>query len=59
MKVRGNKHEVYHGHALKTAGGLTKADLTLNSRNKVVSKKQSERGKKIGDRLKKHQFTKK
>ncbi len=59
MKVRGNKHEVYHGHALKTAGGLTRADLTMNARNKVVSKKQSERGKKIGDRLKKHQFTKK
>ncbi len=59
MRVRGDKNDVFHGRAMKTASGLTKSDLVLNKRKKVVSKKQHERGKKNADRLRKHQFKKK
>ena len=59
MRVRGNKREVWKGSAMKTASGLTKSDLVLNKRNKVVSKKQHERGKQNSERLRKHQFKKK
>ena len=59
MRVRGNKADVFNGLASKTATGLTKADLVLNKRNKVVSKKQHERGKLNSERLKKHQFKRK
>ena len=55
-KIVGNKNEVWQDLAHKTAGGLTKSDLTLNKRGKVVSKKQSEHGKRNHHRLKKHQF---
>ena len=59
-KRKGSKHEVYHGKALRTAGGLTKADLILNRSGKVVSKKQSAAGKKRGaEALKKYRFKKK
>jgi len=46
IKARGSKADVYHGRAKKTAGGLCKSDLIVNKRGKVVSKKQSENGKK-------------
>ena len=60
MKRRGTKHDVYHGRALKTAGGLTRSDLTLNKTGKVVSKRQSEAGKKRGtEALRKYRFKKK
>ena len=60
MKRRGNKHEVYHGRAYRTAGGLKKADLMLNRYGKVVSRKQSEAGKRRGtESLKRWQFRKK
>ena len=60
MRRRGTKSDVYHGRALKTAGGLTKNDLTLNKVGRVVSKKQSEAGKRRGlEKLKKYQFKKK
>ena len=59
MRARGTKHDVFHGVALKTASGLTKKDLVLNKRRKVVSRKQHERGKQNAERLKKHQFKKK
>lgn len=41
---RGSKEEVYNGVAEKTAGGLCKADLCVNSRGKIVSKKKHELG---------------
>ena len=40
--TRGSKLQVWNGTALKTAGGLTKADLTLNKKGVPVSKRQSE-----------------
>ena len=45
--------------ALKTAGALTKDDLMVNKKGRVVSRKQHENGKKNADRLVKHQFKKK
>jgi len=44
VKKIGTKQEVWEGGALKTKGNLTKDKLTLNKRNKVVSKARSERG---------------
>ena len=41
MKRTGTKQEVYLGHAMHTPGGLTRADLTVNSRGKVVSAARS------------------
>lgn len=41
IAARGTKQAVWDGAALKTAGGLTKADLVLSKRGKPVSKKQS------------------
>merc|ERR1712222_89507 len=42
---RGAKARVFSGKKLKTGGGLTKSDLTMNKRGKVVSKKASARSK--------------
>lgn len=42
----GTREQVWEGLAKKTAGGLTKDDLIMNSRGKIVSKKRSEMGKK-------------
>ena len=42
LATRGSKAEVWNGSALKTAGGLTKADLVLSKKGKPVSKRQSE-----------------
>lgn len=50
-KKKGNKHEVYHGLALKTAGGLCKDDLMENKRGAIISKKKSEQGKKLAENL--------
>ena len=44
-KVRGRKWQVLKGTRTKTQGGLTKTDLIKNKRGKVVSRKQSQRGK--------------
>lgn len=41
----GSKAEVFNGTAKSTTGGLTKSDLVLNKRGKVVSKKASERAR--------------
>jgi len=38
--------QVYAGRRVYTKGGLTKKDLKMNKRGKVVSKKQSSSGKK-------------
>lgn len=51
-KKKGNKQEVFDGLALCTAGGLKKEDLMLNAKNKIVSKKRSEQGKKQIEHLK-------
>ena len=45
IKARGNRGEVWAGTARRTSGNLTKDDLILNSRGKLVSKKQSETAK--------------
>lgn len=46
-KVIGTKAEVWSGVAQKTVGGLRKRSLTKNKRGKVVSLKQSARGKQL------------
>jgi len=43
----GSRAQVMHGSALKTAGGLQKGDLKLNSAGAIVSKKQSSRAKRV------------
>jgi hypothetical protein len=50
LKV-GSKAQVYHGSAEKTAGGLKKADLVMNKRGHIVSRKQMAAGKKAYQRL--------
>jgi hypothetical protein len=47
----GSKAQVYHGTAKHTAGGLTKKDLMMNKRGRIVSKKQLAAGKKAYSRL--------
>jgi len=47
----GSKYEVYRGKAQRTSGGLTRKDLGLNKRGKVVSLKQAAAGKKAFKRL--------
>ena len=43
-KLIGSKREVYGGTARKTPGGLGRAELMMNSRGRIVSKKQSAAG---------------
>ena len=45
VKTTGSREEVWAGTARKTSGGLTKEDLTLNKRGKVVSRRQSDAAK--------------
>lgn len=47
----GSKAEVYHGSAARTSGGLTRKDLTMNKRGRIVSLKQQAAGKKAFSRL--------
>ena len=56
IKARGTKHEVFHGHAHRTAGGLKREDLVKNARGKVVSKKQQAHGKRNAERIKKFRY---
>lgn len=42
----GSKAMVFHGTAKHTSGGLTKADLVMNKRGHIVSRKQMMAGKK-------------
>lgn len=42
-KATGSRAEVWHGSAMHTAGGLTRADLMMNSRGAIVSRKASAR----------------
>ena len=43
----GSKTEVFNGHAHRTSGGLTRADLVYFKGKGVVSKKKHEIGKKM------------
>ena len=43
----GTKAQVWHGTALKTAGGLEKSDLMMNKHSRIVSKKKHSQGKKL------------
>lgn len=52
MKSCGSKDEVWHGHAYKTKGGLTKANLIKNKKGKVVSLKKHLHGAGLVSRLK-------
>jgi DVNP family len=45
MKV-GSRAQVMHGTALKTAGGLRKADLKYNKAGRIVSRAKSARARK-------------
>lgn len=47
----GSKAQVFHGTALRTAGGLTQDDLMKTDKGRIVSKKQHEAGKKAIKRL--------
>lgn len=39
-KIIGSRRQVWHGSMQKTSGGLTKNDLMLNKRGRIVSKKK-------------------
>jgi hypothetical protein len=39
-KIIGSRRQVWHGTMQKTSGGLTKGDLMLNKRGRIVSKKK-------------------
>ena len=45
IKARGSREEVWAGQARRTSGGLTKDDIIMNARGKLVSKKQSDSAK--------------
>jgi hypothetical protein len=47
----GSKAQVFHMHAKKTKGGLTKKDLVKNKHGRIVSRKQMQSGKKAIKRL--------
>jgi hypothetical protein len=51
MQAVGSRIQVYHGTAAHTSGGLTKKDLFMNKRGRIVSKKASAAGKKAFSRL--------
>lgn len=38
---------MWHGNAKKTSGGLTKADLKMNKRGRIVSRLRANNGKKM------------
>ena len=56
MQTVGSRVQVYHGTAMKTSGGLTKKDLFMNKRGRIVSRKASAAGKKAFARLEKLGF---
>merc|ERR1719313_296410 len=47
VSIRGKKFQVFSGKKVKTNSGLKRSDLMKSKRGKVVSKKQSARGKKV------------
>jgi len=42
----GSRAQVWHGTAKKTSGGLTKKDLVMNKRGRIVSKRKAKTAKK-------------
>jgi hypothetical protein len=42
---KNTRHRVWNGTVYKTAGGLTKADLMMNSRGRIVSRIKHEQAK--------------
>jgi len=44
MVTVGTKVQVWHGQADKTRGGLTKKDLMISKRGKIISKKKHQMG---------------
>ena len=52
----GSKAQVFHGTALRTAGGLKKEDLMRTDKGRIVSKKQHASGLKAINRLRKAGF---
>jgi hypothetical protein len=52
----GSKAQVFHGTALRTAGGLKKEDLMKTDKGRIVSKKQHASGLKAINRLRKAGF---
>lgn len=53
---RGTKAQVYHGTALRTAGGLTRKDLMKTKVGRIVSRRKHAAGIKAIRRLKKLGF---
>ena len=51
MVTVGTRAQVFHGTAKRTAGGLSKSDLFMNKRGRIVSRRASEAGKKALRRL--------
>ena len=47
QKTRGTREEVWEGIAQKTSGGLTKADLTLNKREKSLVSNEAKQQKHV------------
>ena len=45
MSTTGSKAQVWHGTAVKTAGGLRREDLMKNKAGRIVSKKKHALGK--------------
>jgi hypothetical protein len=51
MITVGSRAQVFHGTAKRTSGGLTKADLKMSRRGRIVSRKASAAGMKALTRL--------
>ena len=52
MRKIGDKEAVYYGEAEKTPGGLTRDDLIVNKKGKIISKAQHANGLKKVEALK-------
>lgn len=57
MKTVGSRHNVFHNLARRTSGGLTKKDLMISKRGKIISKKKHMFG--IGLMKKRHALIRK
>lgn len=42
IKIIGSRAEVWHGNANRTSGGLTKENLMMNKRGRIISIKKYE-----------------
>ena len=48
IKARGSRAQVWHGSAQRTSGGLSRDDLTFNSKTgRIVSKRKQAAGRKL------------